>query len=52
MKKTLLLVVAIMAGLTGFAQVTDTIVSTAPSNRNVLLEEYTGVNCTWWWIYY
>lgn len=47
MKKTLLLVVAIMAGLTGFAQVTDTIVSTAPSNRNVLLEEYTGVNCTW-----
>ena len=48
MKKTLLvLVVAIMAGLTGFAQITDTIVSTTPSNRNVLLEEYTGVNCTW-----
>ncbi len=48
MKKTLLvLVVAIMAGLTGFAQITDTIVSTTPSNRNVLLEEYTGVQCTW-----
>jgi hypothetical protein len=48
MKKTLLvLVVAILAGLTGFAQITDTIVSTTPSNRNVLLEEYTGVNCTW-----
>ena len=48
MKKTLLvLVVAILAGLTGFAQITDTIVSTIPSNRNVLLEEYTGVNCTW-----
>lgn len=48
MKKTLLvLVVAIMAGLTGFAQITDTIVSMTPSNRNVVLEEYTGVNCTW-----
>ncbi|MBR4646088.1 MAG: Omp28-related outer membrane protein [Bacteroidales bacterium] len=48
MKKTLLvLVVAILAGLTGFAQITDTIVSTTPSNRNVLLEEYTGVQCTW-----
>lgn len=46
MKKTLLvLVVAMLAGLTGFAQVTDTIVSTTPSNRNVVLEEYTGINC-------
>ena len=27
------------------AQVTDTIVSTTPSNRNVLIEEYTGINC-------
>ena len=48
MKKTLLvLAVAILAGLTGFAQITDTIVSMTPSNRNVVLEEYTGVNCTW-----
>ena len=48
MKKTLLvLAIALMAGLTGFAQITDTIVSTTPSNRNVLLEEYTGVQCTW-----
>jgi len=48
MKKNLLvLVVAILAGLTGFAQITDTIVSMTPSNRNVVLEEYTGVNCTW-----
>lgn len=47
MKKTLLLVVAIMAGLISFAQVTDTIVSLTPSNRNVVLEEYTGINCTW-----
>ena len=48
MKKTLLvLFVAIIAGMTGYAQVTDTIVSTTPSNRNVLIEEYTGINCTW-----
>ena len=48
MKKTLLvLVVAILAGLTGFAQITDTIVSLTPSNRNVVLEEYTGINCTY-----
>lgn len=46
MKKTLLvLVVAMLASLTGFAQITDTIVSMTPSNRNVVLEEYTGVNC-------
>ena len=46
MKKTLLvLVIALMAGLTGFAQITDTIVSTTPSNRNVVIEEYTGINC-------
>lgn len=46
MKKTLLsLVVAMLAGLTGFAQITDTIVSLTPSNRNVLIEEYTGIGC-------
>lgn len=46
MKKTLLvLVVAMMAGLTGVAQVSDTIVSMTPSNRNVVLEEFTGINC-------
>ena len=46
MKKTLLvLAIALMAGLTGFAQITDTIVSMTPSNRNVLIEEYTGINC-------
>ena len=46
MKKTLLvLVVALLAGLTGIAQVSDTIVSLTPSNRNVVLEEYTGINC-------
>lgn len=48
MKKTLLiLTVALLTNIVAFAQVTDTIVSTTPSNRNVLLEEYTGINCTW-----
>lgn len=46
MKKTLLvLVVALLTSMVAFAQVTDTIVSTAPSNRNVVIEEYTGINC-------
>ena len=46
MKKTLLvLAIALIAGLTSFAQITDTIVSLTPSNRNVLIEEYTGINC-------
>ena len=48
MKKSLfILVIAFLAGWTATAQITDTIVSMTPSNRNVLLEEYTGVNCTW-----
>lgn len=48
MKKTLLLLVAAMlTTMIASAQVTDTIVSTTPSNKNVVLEEYTGVNCTW-----
>ena len=48
MKKTLLvLAIALVTCLTGFAQITDTIVSLTPSNRNVLLEEYTGINCTY-----
>lgn len=48
MKKTLfILVIAFLAGWSATAQITDTIVSMTPSNRNVLLEEYTGVNCTW-----
>jgi len=48
MKKTLLLLVAAMlTTMFASAQVTDTIVSTTPSNKNVVLEEYTGVNCTW-----
>lgn len=46
MKKTLLsLVVAMLVSITGFAQITDTIVSLTPSNRNVLIEEYTGIGC-------
>lgn len=48
MKKSLLVLIALfVAGFMASAQVTDTIVSTTPSNKNVVLEEYTGVNCTW-----
>lgn len=46
MKKTLLVLgIALTTCFFASAQVTDTIVSTAPSNRNVLIEEYTGINC-------
>lgn len=46
MKKTLLVLsIALLTCLVASAQVTDTIVSTTPSNRNVLIEEYTGINC-------
>lgn len=46
MKKTLLvLVAAMLTTMFASAQITDTIVSMTPSNRNVVLEEYTGVNC-------
>lgn len=47
MKKTLLLmVVALMSVFTVHAQ-NEQFVSTTPSNKNVVIEEYTGVNCTW-----
>ena len=43
MKKLVLFAAVILAfGITAKAQ---TIVSTTPSNRNVILEEYTGINC-------
>ena len=46
MKKTLLvLVAAVLTTMFASAQITDTIVSLTPSNRNVVLEEYTGINC-------
>ena len=46
MKKTLLvLVAAMLTTMFASAQITDTIVSMTPSNRNVVLEEYTGINC-------
>lgn len=45
MKKTLLLmVVALMSVFTVNAQ-NEQFVSTTPSNKNVVLEEYTGINC-------
>ncbi len=48
MKKNLLiLVAAVLTTMFASAQITDTIVSMTPSNRNVVLEEYTGINCTW-----
>lgn len=45
MKKSLF--IAALALITGFAsaQVTDTIVSLTPTNKNVVLEEFTGINC-------
>lgn len=47
MKKNLLLVAfALLTGFAAFAQ-GETFVSTVPSNKNVVLEEYTGVNCTY-----
>lgn len=46
MKKSLLvLCIALVSCLFTTAQITDTIVSLTPSNRNVVLEEFTGVNC-------
>lgn len=45
MKKCLFFVAAaLMFSTVAFAQ-TDTIVSKNPSNKNVVLEEYTGINC-------
>ncbi|MCE2497166.1 MAG: Omp28-related outer membrane protein [Flavobacteriales bacterium] len=42
--KKLLLGVAAMTSFAAFAQLP---VSTAPENRNVVLEEFTGINCPW-----
>ena len=48
MKKSLLiLIAAVLTTMFASAQVTDTIVSLTPSNRNVVLEEYTGINWTY-----
>ena len=33
--------------MTGFASFGQTIVSTSPENRNVILEEFTGINCVY-----
>jgi len=45
MKKALLLALLAISAQFAMAQITDTIVSLTPSNKNVILEEYTGVNC-------
>jgi hypothetical protein len=44
MKKLLLSVLGIATGMSAFAQLP---VSTAPENKNVILEEYTGIHCTY-----
>ena len=44
MKKVLLFLATM---LMGGAMIAQTIVSTEPSNRNIVIEEFTGVNCTW-----
>ena len=46
-KSLLILIAAVLTTMFASAQVTDTIVSLTPSNRNVVLEEYTGINCTY-----
>ncbi len=44
MKKALLFFATVLAGGALMAQ---NIVSTEPQNRNIIIEEYTGVNCGW-----
>lgn len=43
-KKLPLIAMLVLTGLTAYAQ---TIVSTTPENRKVILEEFTGINCVW-----
>lgn len=43
-KKLHLSLIAMLCAITGFAQ---TIVSTSPENRNVVLEEFTGIYCVY-----
>ncbi|MDR2836141.1 MAG: Omp28-related outer membrane protein [Bacteroidales bacterium] len=46
MKKFLSLLLFLISCVMIFAQ-TPTIVSTTPSNKNIVLEEYTGIHCTY-----
>lgn len=46
MKKILFSIIVLMGVMSVYAQVTDTVVSLLPSNKNVVIEEYTGINCT------
>ena len=45
MKKIILSLVGLF--LTIFTMAQPTFVSTQPSNKNVVIEEFTGTNCTW-----
>jgi len=44
LKKLPIFVVLLLTGITAYAQ---TIVSTTPENKKVILEEFTGINCVW-----
>ena len=44
LRKLPLFVVLLLTGMTAYAQ---TIVSTTPENKKVILEEFTGINCVW-----
>ncbi|MEE0927498.1 MAG: hypothetical protein UH641_07840, partial [Bacteroidales bacterium] len=44
MKKLVLSILGLVAGFAVVAQ-TPQFVSTEPANRNVIIEEYTGINC-------
>lgn len=44
MRKAFLFVASLVSGLLAFSQ---TFVSTTPSNKKVVIEEFTGINCGW-----
>lgn len=47
MKKLLSIIALGMLSVTMLSAQSDQFVSTTPSNKKVVLEEYTGINCTW-----
>ena len=44
MRKAFLFVASLLCGTLAFSQ---TFVSTTPSNKKVVIEEFTGINCGW-----
>ncbi|MBO4504012.1 MAG: Omp28-related outer membrane protein [Bacteroidales bacterium] len=47
MKKILSIIALGLLSVTMLSAQSDQFVSTTPSNKKVVLEEYTGINCTW-----